>query len=98
MGPHFVGCGEAVGQSFTEPPIPTNPRSSFRHIERIDRATHHRAWEAQPARMVRSAVLLMVLAYFGFGDEDRSTNPTISRAGGKPPAPPLTGRLAPFRF
>ena len=46
-GKDFVGCGEAVGQSFTEPPIPTNPRSSFRPIKRIDRATHHRAWDVE---------------------------------------------------
>ena len=47
QGQDSVGCGEAVGQSFTEPPIPTNPRSSFLPIERIDRATHHRAWYAE---------------------------------------------------
>ena len=39
-----VGCGGAVGPSFTKPPVPTNLRSSFRPIERFDRATHQRAW------------------------------------------------------
>ena len=66
--PCGVGCGGAVGQSFTKPPSPANPPSSFRHNEPIDRATHHRAWDpraAPGARMVRSAVLL-------FGDVYRA--------------------------
>ena len=89
-GTDFVGCGGAVGQSFTKPPSPANPPSSLRPNERNDRATHHRAWDprAAPPRaryvprsfwLATFAIILVVDALGMFGVVTRTASRTLRK-------------------